>query len=126
MIAPHHPRQQGTGQPDCGRRQLRWSIRCRALAGSTMIAASIVAIVVFSWACLGCGEVHFVPSPFTPQNVERIYSAQEDLSIVRWKISSTEPVGADLEFQILGDDGYEPIDFSRSVFPGGASLCADG
>jgi hypothetical protein len=83
-------------------------------------------LIAASWACLGCGDVHFVPSPFTPQNVERIYSTQEDISIVRWRISSTAPPGSDLEFQILGDSGYESLDFSRSVFPGGAAPCGDG
>jgi hypothetical protein len=83
-------------------------------------------LIAASWACLGCGEVHFVPSPFTPQNVELIYSTQEDISIVRWRISSTAPLGTDLEFQILDDSGYQAVDFSRSVFPGGGSICSDG
>ena len=68
----------------------------------------------------------FVPSPFTPQKVDLVYSAQEDITVVRWRISSTEALGSDLEFQILGDDGYQTIDFSQSVFPGGPSACGDG
>ena len=83
----------------------------------------LLAVTVLS---VGCGDVLFVPSPYTPQNVDLIYSPQEDISIVRWRISSTAQLGDDLYFQILGENGYETIDFSQSVFPGGGSACADG
>ena len=36
------------------------------------------------------------------------------------------PLGDDLQFQILGVNDNKAIDFSRSLFPGGGSLCADG
>lgn len=110
--------QQGSRQWEFGSRQLHWPSRCRALARSVLLA-----VTVFS---AGCGDVLFVPSPYTPQNVDLIYSSQEDISIVRWRISSTAPLGDDLQFQILGDDGYQPIDFSKSLFSGGAATCADG
>ncbi|HEX3903747.1 MAG TPA: hypothetical protein VH853_12980 [Polyangia bacterium] len=87
-----------------------------------MIAHLLVAGTLL---CLSCGAVQFVPSPYTPQNVDLIYSAQEDISIVRWRISDTAP-GSDLQFQFLGDNGYQDLDFSQSVYPGGASLCGDG
>jgi hypothetical protein len=74
---------------------------------------------------VGCGDVLFVPSPFTPQNVDLVYSRQEDISIVRWRIDSTEPMGSDLKFQFLGDNGWEDIDFSKSVYPGGQTACLD-
>jgi hypothetical protein len=136
MTAPYQPYQPRPGQLNFGWRQLRWSPRCRALVFPVLLAASwarsprcgalaVPLLIAASWACLGCGEVHFVPSPFTPQNVELIYSTQEDISIVRWRISSTAPLG-DLDFQILEDTGYQHVDFSRSVYPGGGSICADG
>ncbi len=81
-----------------------------------------MAVTVLS---VGCGDVLFVPSPYTPQKVELVYSAQEDITIVRWRISSTAPMGDDLHFQILGENDDQPIDFSHSLFPGGASTCAD-
>jgi hypothetical protein len=82
-----------------------------------------VAITVLS---MGCGDVLFVPSPYTPQNVDLVYSSQEDITIVRWRISSTAQLGDDLQFQILGVNDNKPLDFSQSLFPGGGSLCADG
>ena len=86
----------------------------------------LLAMTVLSLVSLGCGDVLFLPSPYTPQNVDLIYSAQEDISIVRWRISSTAALGDDLQFQILDDNGWQTIDFSQSVFPGGQSACGDG
>ncbi|HXJ23949.1 MAG TPA: hypothetical protein VMT03_27395 [Polyangia bacterium] len=74
----------------------------------------------------GCGPVEFVPSPFTPQNVELIYSAQEDITIVRWRISSDDPASDQLHFELLGPTGYQRIDFSQSAYPGGSVPCGDG
>ena len=82
----------------------------------------LLAVTVLS---VGCGDVLFVPSPYTPQKVDLVYSSQEDISIVRWRISATAALGNDLKFQILGDNGYQDIDFSQSLFPGGGSTCAD-
>lgn len=74
-----------------------------------------------------CGPILFVPSPFTPQKVELVYSAQEDITIVRWRISSPNPSADGLSFEILDPRGqYQPIDFSRSVYSGGGTPCADG
>ena len=74
----------------------------------------------------GCGELHFVPSPFTPQHVELIYSAQEHITVVRWRVDAAAPV-AQTRFELLGADGtYSPIDFNQSVFAGGIIACTDG
>jgi hypothetical protein len=75
---------------------------------------------------VGCGDVSFVPSPFTPQNVDLVYSSQEDITVVRWRISSTVPADPDLRFQILGVEGFHDIDFSQSLYPGGGIACTDG
>ena len=80
---------------------------------------------VSTTAVVGCGDVHFLPSPFTPQNVELVYSAQEHLTIVRWRVDATAPVD-ETRFELLGPDGYQPIDFSRSLFTGGVVACGDG
>ncbi|MES1208400.1 MAG: hypothetical protein ABUS79_20880, partial [Pseudomonadota bacterium] len=73
-----------------------------------------------------CGPIEFVPSPFTPQKVELVYSTQEDITIVRWRISSSDPTAEGLSFEILDQSGqYQPLDFSRSVYAGGGARCAD-
>jgi hypothetical protein len=102
---------------DCGSCQPRWPTRCGALAAVVLLAVTVLSV--------GCGDVLFVPSPYTPQKIELVYSSQEDITIVRWRISSTAPLGDDLQFQILGENDGNPIDFSQSLFPGGGSTCAD-
>jgi hypothetical protein len=107
--------QQGSSQENCRRRETR--APRRALAASILVCAGMG---------LGCGDVSFVPSPYTPQDVDLVYSAQEDITVVRWRIASTLPADPDLGFQILGATGFETIVFSQSVFPGGGTLCGDG
>ena len=85
----------------------------------------LLTVAVSTTAVVGCGDVHFLPSPFTPQNVELVYSAQEHLTIVRWRVEATAPVD-ETRFELLGPDGYQPIDFSRSLFTGGVVACGDG
>jgi hypothetical protein len=84
----------------------------------------LVALLVTT-AALGCGDVHFVPAPFTPQNVELVFSTQEHLTIIRWRVNASAPL-AETRFEMLGPDGYQPIDFTRSVFTGGVTDCGDG
>jgi hypothetical protein len=117
MLAPETITQQGSRQLNRGSRHVQGPSRCRALAASVLLALTVLST--------GCGDVLFVPSPYTPQKVELVYSAQEDITMVRWRISSTAR-GDDLHFQILGENDDQPIDFSHSFFPGGASTCADG
>jgi hypothetical protein len=83
-------------------------------------------LVVVTGMSLGCGDVSFVPSPYTPQDVDLVYSAQEDITVVRWRISSSVSDDPDLRFQILGAAGFQDIDFSQSVFQGGGTPCGDG
>src|SRR5262249_18712225 len=110
--------EQGSSQGNCRRRQHRRPAARRALAASMLL--------VVTGMGLGCGDVSFVPSPYTPQDVDLVYSAQEDITVVRWRISSTVAADPNLQFQILGAAGFEPIDFSQSLFPGGGTACGDG
>jgi hypothetical protein len=74
-------------------------------------------------AASSCGDVQFVPSPYTPQFVELDYSPQEHLTVVRWRVDASAPV-AQTHFELLDSDGsYSPIDFSQSAYPGGVIPC---
>jgi len=86
--------------------------------------ASVCRALVMLALAAGCGELHFVPSPYTPQDVELIYSAQEHITVMRWRVSGTDAL-EDNRFEMLGPNGYETIDFSQSVFEGGVSPCTD-
>jgi hypothetical protein len=107
--------QQGSSQENCRRP----FAACRALV------APVFLLVLASG--VGCGDVSFVPSPYTPQDVDLVYSAQEDITIVRWRTSSTVPSDSEVRFQILGAEGFQDIDFSQSAFgQAGGTACADG
>ncbi len=124
MRAPLPNEQPRRDPREGGRRQLGWPARCRALALALLYPALCGAGALGS---AGCGPLLFEPSAFTPQKVELIYSVQEDITLVRWRITSTKAADPDLSFEILGKNGhYEGIDFSQSVFPGGGTPCADG
>lgn len=111
-----------------------WQARCRALGLALPLLlsgpVSLSARLVLSAALLasaGCGPLLFLPSAFTPQKVELVYSVQEDITLVRWRISSSDPSDPDLRFEMVRDSGdYDPIDFSQSAYAGGAAPCADG
>ena len=62
----------------------------------------MVLVTLLVWAA-GCGDVHFVPSPYTPQSVELTYSAQEDVTAVRWRVSAA-PL-TQTRFELLAADG---------------------
>src|SRR5690349_5865906 len=85
--------QQGSSQDNCMSGQRRRSASCRALAATVF--------VLLNGMGGGCGDVSFVPSPYTPQDVDLVYSAQEDITVVRWRISSAVPNDSELQFQIL-------------------------
>ena len=63
-------------------------------------------VAVLTTAAVGCGDVHFLPAPFTPQKVELVYSAQEHLTIVRWRVDAAP--SSEVRFEMLGPDGYQP------------------
>ena len=86
--------------------------------------ASVCRALVLLALAAGCGELHFIPSPYTPQDVELIYSSQEHITVMRWRVSATAPL-EDNRFEMLGPNGYQTIDFSQSVFEGGVTACAD-
>src|SRR6478672_13840946 len=107
----HQPsaRQQMTGQPAA--RTNRSSAR---------------GVLVLALLAAGCGQLNFVPSPFTPQDVELLYSAQEHITVVRWRIDATAPV-EQTRFELLDANGrYNQIDFAQSTFAGGLVPCKDG
>ncbi len=120
LRAPHTTERRSRRTRDGGQRQPHWRARCRALALGLLISGPVL-------ASGACGPVEFFPSPFTPQKVELVYSTQEDITLVRWRISSPNPAAEGLSFEILDQSGdYQPLVFSRSVYAGGGAACADG
>jgi len=110
LSSPPSPHQQTLGHPPR-------NVRARGCAPG---ALALLAIAAFA----GCGEVHFVPAPFTPTAVELIYSEQENITVMRWRVAATQL--SQTRFEMLGPNGYQTIDFSKSVFTGGVNACTEG
>ncbi len=78
--------------------------------------------VVPAW---GCGNVKFVDAPFAPRHIDVIYSVQEDVTAVRWRLAASDP-DPDVSYELLDSDGHwQRVDFSSSVYLGGIARCGD-
>lgn len=67
--------------------------------------------------------MNFVPAPFAPRQTVLLYSQQEDITAVRWRMS------ADQDDQAVTYDladpagGWQTVDFAASLYPGGIVPC---
>jgi hypothetical protein len=72
-----------------------------------------------------CGNVTFVDAPYAPRKIAILYSGDEDVTVIRWRMGA-ETIDSDIWFDLLDQDGsWRPIDFSKSVFKGGVGKCGD-
>jgi hypothetical protein len=76
-------------------------------------------------ALTGCGNVSFVDAPYAPRKIEIIYSQQEDITLIRWRMAA-DTTSTAVSFDLLRDGAWQPIDFATSVFAGGVAKCGDG
>jgi len=81
------------------------------------------------WATVGgggaCGNVTFVDAPFAPRGIDLVYSAQEDVTAIRWRLAATEP-DPEVRYELLDAAGkWQPVDFGASVYQGGIAVCGD-
>lgn len=84
------------------------------------------ALLGMALLCGACGNVSFIDAPNAPRSIVVLYSAQEDVTVLRWRIGAPQ-LTSGLRFQWLDASGaWQPIDFSKSVFPGGVAACGDG
>ncbi len=73
-----------------------------------------------------CGNVQFVPAPFAPRHIDVFYSQQEDVTVIRWRMSAGAPDPAVTYELSDGKGGWQSIDFAASAFPGGVAACGNG
>ncbi|HET6146934.1 MAG TPA: hypothetical protein VFH68_05340 [Polyangia bacterium] len=83
-------------------------------------------MVLFTgWTVGACANVTFVDAPFAPRKIDLLYSVQEDITAIRWRVAATEP-DPQVRFELLDADGeWQPVDFASSVYQGGVTHCAD-
>jgi hypothetical protein len=77
-------------------------------------------------AASACGNVNFVPAPFAPRNVELVYSQQEDITAVRWRMSAGQADPAVTYELADASGGWQSVDFAASLYPGGVAPCGQG
>lgn len=88
----------------------------RAVRGSFWVA--------FIAAATACGVVTFVPSPYAPRELSVVYSEQEDVTVLRWKLGArVDP--DDVRFELVIDGQWAAIDFDEAPFPSGDYDCAN-
>ncbi len=73
-----------------------------------------------------CGNVTFVDAPFAPRHINVIYSSQENVTVVRWRMAA-EQADSSVTYQLADAAGnWQTIDFAASLFPGGVAPCGNG
>ena len=73
-----------------------------------------------------CGNVTFVDAPFAPRQILVLYSVQEDLTVVRWRMSAGQTDAA-VGFELLDQSGtWRTVDFAAAPYPGGVARCGSG
>lgn len=76
-----------------------------------LILAGIICSVLF-----GCADVRFERSPYAVRGVDMVYSAQENLTFIVWRLRR----GIDpslVRFELYEDGAFEPIDLQDTAFP---------
>lgn len=78
-------------------------------------------------ATSACGNVNFIPAPFSPRKVQLLYSQQEDITAVRWRMSASQDDPA-VTYELASEtgSGWQTVDFTASLYPGGVAPCGDG
>lgn len=71
------------------------------------------------WCCLvcasSCANVRFEKSPYSIRGLDVVYSKQEDMTFLSWRLrQSAEP--DNVEFELYLDGAYRPIDINDTYF----------
>jgi hypothetical protein len=79
--------------------------------------------LALAWAG-GCGQVEFIPSPYTAQGLQARYSPDEDLTVLRWWFEATGDDVDGVSFDILQADGtWKPVRFEAAPYASGIYKC---
>lgn len=85
-----------------------WSLRL-AVIGLALLASS-------------CADVRFERSPYAIRAIDVVYSEQEDLTFIVWRLrDSADP--SLVSFELYQDGDYRPLELERAPFPADAYAC---
>jgi hypothetical protein len=75
----------------------------------------------------GCSFVEFEPSPYTPRRLEVVYSTQEDVTFLSWRLRDSADLSlVRFEYWDLDAEEWAPLVPSRALFPASPYPCGDG
>lgn len=72
-----------------------------------------------------CAFVHFEPSPYRAYGVEAVYSVQEDMTFLAWRLSdAADP--ASVTFELRRGEDFQRLDLGAAPYPADAHSCRRG
>jgi hypothetical protein len=80
--------------------------------------------VVAASFCLGCAFVGFEPAPYSPRQLEVVYSEQEDLTFLSWKLAREADPGS-VSFELFDGAQRRPITLDQAPFPAEPYECGN-
>ncbi len=81
----------------------------------------ITALVLVSGP-LSCSFAEFELSPHAPRDVDVVFSEQENLTFIVWRLKDSAQLNR-VDFELLIDGRYQPIDLDEAPFPHEPYLC---
>ena len=74
----------------------------------------------------GCSFVEFEPSPYAPRQVDVVYSTQEDMTFIFWRIDgSVEPDQVRFEYYDPDFEDWEKINLKRAPYSAAPRSCGE-
>ncbi len=72
-----------------------------------------------------CANIRFEQSPYAPRKVEAVYSQQENLTFIVWRLAADADPGL-VRFELWGNGKYESIDLNNTAYPAQPYRCVGG
>ena len=98
-----------------------YEVACKAISMSLSLKIKPLLYVWLIWGILlfgGCSFVEFEPSPYAPRDVDVIYSQQEDLTFLFWKIKSSADLDlVRFEWWNPEEEEWQTINLNQTRFP---------
>ncbi|MFW5966810.1 MAG: hypothetical protein ACOCV2_04785 [Persicimonas sp.] len=95
----------------------------RLLRDNAPILGGMVAILVA--VNFGCSMVQFEQSPYSARDLAVVYSEQEDVTFLSWKLGEEVEVD-DIVVELYQEDEYRPVELDRAPFPAEPYACGSG
>lgn len=86
--------------------------------------ASRLACLMCVISAVGCSFVEFEPSPYTPRDLKVVYSPQEDLTFLSWRLRESADLSlVRFEYWDTEAELWRPLSLSNSPYPASPYAC---